>query len=511
MTDEGLPTPSARALALVLDWLDIRWCVRRDPLLHPHADTVARTANIDRHDRVEAVDRAAGGRCHMFTESALAAAASDQPADARRRWYAVCLFVTLFAMSFIDRQILSLLAPAISANLQISDTRIGLLFGLGFSLVYTLTGLPLAHLIDRYRRVRLVAAGVALWSACTVASGFATNFTWLLILRSGVALGEAVLSPAAISLIGDLFPRDKRALPTTIYMAAGTVMFTGAFIVGGAALQLATKFAGSFGMQPWQLTLVLVGVPGLVLAPLLLLTVSEPPRADAGRQERYASITEAWDYFQRERMLYAFFYLGIAAIGMVNAARAAWTLTLLVRAHHMDAASAGYAYGAAGVVFGIVGAGTWPLVVKWWTRRGRAGALVTVFASALTASWVCWVVVGFSRSTPLLLTAVGLGDFFTAATAVLAPLLIQTVTPGRLRARATAMYLMAANLVGLALGPPVAALLSEHFFTGPFAIGSGLASLVLAAGPVASISIWLIHKPFLNALSAAEGRETSDA
>src|SRR5690606_960344 len=128
--------------------------------------------------------------------------------SSRRAWYAICVLVLLYSLSFIDRFILSLLAPAVSEHLQLSDTQLGVLFGLGFGVVYALTGLPLAHLIDRRRRVPIVAAGVVLWSICTVASGFAPNFTGLLILRAGVAVGEAVLSPAAISIIADIFPRE---------------------------------------------------------------------------------------------------------------------------------------------------------------------------------------------------------------------------------------------------------------------------------------------------------------
>lgn len=431
------------------------------------------------------------------------------PASASREWYAVCLFVLLLSLSFVDRQILSLLAPSVSKYLAISDTQIGVLFGLGFAVVYALTGLPLAHLIDRRRRVPLVATGVTIWSLCTIASGFAPNFTWLLVFRSGVAVGEAVLSPAAISIIADLFPRERRTLPTTVYSGSGTVMFTGAFIAGGAALQLATAMASRFGLQPWQLTLVLVGLPGLLLAPLLLFSVAEPRRVGDVTSEQFATVAEALAYLRKERMLYGCLFVGIAAISMINAARAAWTPTLLIRGHHMQPAQAGYFYGTAGLVFGILGVVTWPAIVKAWTQRGRRDALATVFAVAMTVSWISFAVVGLTRSSTVLIVAVCVGDFFQAAVAVLAPLLIQLVTPGRMRARAMALYLMATSLIGLALGPPLAALVSERFFTGPFAIGSGLAVLVLGMGPIASVAIWLIHKPYRSALDSAEARETA--
>src|SRR5690606_11939401 len=124
----------------------------------------------------------------------------------------------------------------------------------------------LAHVIDGYRRVPLVVTGVMMWSVCTVVSGFASDFAWLMIFRAGVAVGEAVLSPAAISLIADLFPRDKRTLPTTLYTGVGAVMYSGSSIAGGAAVELATAISGYFDMEPWRLTLLIVGFPGLLLA-----------------------------------------------------------------------------------------------------------------------------------------------------------------------------------------------------------------------------------------------------
>lgn len=424
-------------------------------------------------------------------------------------WYAVGIFVLLFGLSFIDRLILSLLAPAITEQLHISDTQIGLLFGLGFGVVYALTGLPLAHLIDRQRRIPLMAAGVALWSLCTIASGFAPNFTWLVILRSGVAIGEAVLSPAVISLIADMFPREKRVLPTTIYTAVGAIMYTGALVFGGAALQLATAMSATFGLQPWQLTLVLVGLPGLFLAPLLMLTVAEPPRTGDTKTEKYATVAQAFAYFREEQRLYLWLFIGVAAVSICNTAKIAWTPTLLIRGHGMEAAKAGYMFGTVGLLSSFLGALTWPTIVRWWTRKGRKDALVTVFAAAMTVSWICFAMIGLARSLTLFFVALGIGTFFSAALPVLVPLLIQLVTPGRIRARAMALYLTAVGLVGLGFGPPLAAFLGEHFFTGPFAIGMGMAVLIGAMGPIASFSIWSIRKPYRIALDQAEAREAT--
>lgn len=435
--------------------------------------------------------------------------APPRPVAAAPAWYAVGIFVMMFGLSFIDRLILSLLAPAITVQLHISDTQIGLLFGLGFGVVYALMGLPFAHLIDKYRRLPLMATGVALWSLCTVASGFAPNFTWLIILRSGVAIGEAVLSPAVISLIADMFPREKRVLPTTVYTAVGAIMYTGALVFGGAALQLATAMSSTFGLAPWQLTLILVGLPGLALAPLLLLTVAEPARVEDVKTEQFATVTQALAYFRKEQRLYLWLFVGVAAISICNTAKIAWTPTLLIRGHGMEAANAGYMFGTVGLLSSFLGALTWPTVVRWWTGQGRKDALVTVFAAAMTVSWISFALVGVAKSLSILFVALGIGTFFSAALPVLVPLLIQLVTPGRVRARAMALYLTAVGLVGLGLGPPLAAFLGEHVFAGPFAIGLGMAALTSVMGPIASLAIWSIRKPYRIALDQAEAREAA--
>ncbi|MGE0776179.1 MAG: hypothetical protein AB7G25_01890 [Sphingomonadaceae bacterium] len=174
----------------------------------------------------------------------------------------------------------------------------------------------------------------------------------------------------------------------------------------------------------------------------------------------------------------------------------------------MTAAHAGYAFGTVGLVSSIIGVATWPAVVKFWTNLGRKDALVTVFAMTVTASWICFAIVGLTRFTTTLRIFAGIGTF-SAALGVLVPLLIQLVTPGRMRGRIMALYLTSSNLVGLAAGPPLAALFSDKFFEGSYAIGSGLAMLVLISGPIASLATWTMRKPYRTALAEAEAREAA--
>lgn len=431
--------------------------------------------------------------------------------SARSAWYALIILVLLYSMSFMDRLILSLLASSISADLHVSDTQIGILFGLGFGVVYSLTGLPLAHVIDKHNRIRLVTLGVLLWSACTVGSGFSSDYTQLMILRAGVAVGEAVLSPAAISIIADIFPRDKRTLPTTAYTAVSTFMGAGSFVLGGLALKVAQDVAPGFGLEPWQLTLVFVGVPGLLLAPLLFFTVREPKRVGEIKGQDFGSVKQALEYVSRERRLYGCIFIAAAMMNLIGFAKTAWVPTLMIRAHGLTPVEAGMAYGTAGILSGVAGAFLWPMLAKRWTAQGHRDALVLVYCGAITAGWMLMALVGVTKSTAVLLFASGAAGFFTTAGAVLIPLIIQFVTPGRMRARIMAGYLTANNLVGMAFGPPLCALIADHFFEGEFAIGYALTTMICFIGPVATLAAWLMRKSYVRALDEAERRELSAA
>ena len=155
-------------------------------------------------------------------------ATSGQGADngypgARYAWYMVILLTVAYVCSFIDRFMLGLLVEPIKADLGFSDTQLGLLLGPAFAIFYATMGLPLGWMADRYRRGWIVAAGIAVWSAATVASGLVKNFFQMFMARMSVGIGEATLSPCAISMISDSFPRERRAKPIAFYSMAVSI------------------------------------------------------------------------------------------------------------------------------------------------------------------------------------------------------------------------------------------------------------------------------------------------
>lgn len=201
--------------------------------------------------------------------------------SAGRAWWAVALLCAAAIISYSDRQVMSLVVDPIRRDLGISDVQIGLLIGTAFALIYGIAGVPLGYLADRTSRRNLIAAGMVVWSAATVYCGFARSFREMFCARLLVGLGEAVLSPAAVSLISDLFPPARRGVALGAYFTGVSVGIGSAVMIGGALLHgiNAGWAGGTFLAQlpPWRAVLVLIGVPGF-LGALLMLTFREPLR-----------------------------------------------------------------------------------------------------------------------------------------------------------------------------------------------------------------------------------------
>lgn len=207
-----------------------------------------------------------------------------QPAQSPRppayAWYVLAILFTVYVLNFVDRQIISILAEDIKRDLHLRDEDLGFLYGTAFGVFYALFGIPLGRLADNWHRVRLMAAGLALWSTMTMLSGFARGGAMLSGARVGVGIGEATASPSAYSLISDWFPKRLRATALAIYSA-------GLYVGGGVSLGIgglivhrwnqAYPAGGPLGLHGWQAAFLIVGLPGLLLA-LIVLTLREPTR-----------------------------------------------------------------------------------------------------------------------------------------------------------------------------------------------------------------------------------------
>lgn len=408
-----------------------------------------------------------------------------------RAWYAVGLLCLIAALSYLDRYIIALLAAPIMAELGVDATAIGLLIGLGFGLLYALSGLPLAFLIDRGARVRIVGIGVITWSLSTIASGFAPNFEVLLLTRAGVAIGEAVLVPATVSIVADLFPPHRRALPIGLFMAVSTLMASGAFLIGAWAFSFATTLSSTVGLGDWRLTLVLVGLPGLVLGPLWLATVREPARIESDSDGDQASLAAARHYLVRNWRFYVPFYASFGVSAIASYSFISWTATMLTRSYGHSIASAGALFGLVGVVAAAAAAIFWPMVSAWTLRRSAPVLGVLALAIGLGLGHAAVAAFVLIEGTVGAGVAIAAATFGYGAAGGLAVLIFQQVAPPRMRAKITSIYVLVGNLIGLTIGPALSAWLSVEMFEGEHALRNSLSVLALFAFPLTVGLIWL--------------------
>jgi len=418
-------------------------------------------------------------------------AAPADPFSNRRAWYVVILLATLYALSFVDRFILALLVQPLSAEFGLVDTQLGLLLGAGFAFVYSLAGLPLANLLDQGQRRRIVAAGAMVWSIATVASGFTRSFEMLAICRAFVAIGEAVLSPAAISLIADMFPANKRSLPVSIYASVPSVMGIGAFIVGGAALDLATHVGPALSMSAWRMTLVIVGVPGIFLSLLFLFSVREPERVKAAGSDDKTDLRAFFAYFRQTLGMFLPLFLGVGCGAIASYGIVSWTPTLLIRAYGVGAANAGYLFGGVVGSAALTAAFIWPSIARRMSRPGTADGLMRCLVVATLLSLPFLIAAPFASSSVPLLVALGLGNFMLACYAVIMSLSIQAYGQSRMRARLVATYLLFSNVLGATLGPFLIPVAAKLWPGDPKALGYGLALISGCVLPFAAFLFWL--------------------
>jgi MFS family permease len=397
-------------------------------------------------------------------------------------WSVVSILIATAVLSFTDRQVLSLLVDPIRGDLAISDTQMSLLLGIAFALVYGAAGVPLGYLADRISRRNLIFAGVLVWSLGTIACGCSHDFAQLFASRLVVGLGEGALAPAAISLISDYFPPQRRGTAVALFLS-GIAMGSGvAILIGGAVLHLIEANASAGGWMgshaPWRMVLLLVGSPGLLWA-LVILLIREPvrrqPEAAAQVDSRTAARTDAQAHAQTPAggsgwKGVAPVYVTLAAASFVDNAVGGWSPTLLIRDFAKDPAQIGLQLGAlltigfgGGVLIGgsLADAAS---VNGGWRRKLQicliVSALILPCSLLIDAPTFGLVLAGVPLYFLLsgLVTAVG----FSA---------ILDVIPGPSRGLAMAIAFFLNVALGAGLGPTAVALANTHVFGPKIGLG----------------------------------------
>lgn len=393
---------------------------------------------------------------------------SRYPSPLRAGW-AVFLLLALYVLSFVDRQVINLMVDPIRKDLGIGDVGVSVLTGFAFAAFYTLFGIPIARLADRRSRRGIIAAGLAVWSATTAACGLARSVAALFAARMGVGVGEAALSPAAYSTIADSFPPKRRGTAMGVY-SVGSYLGSGlAFLLGGHLI----RFVGE--PAHWRRVFLFVGLPGLALVPLLL-TIREPRRrAFVGTR------TSVWKHVREHRGAFLGHNLGFALLAFSGYGAGAWTPAFLQRVHGMTIADSGIALGWIMAIAGTLGIvfGGW--LADFLAARGRRDATMIVGVVAALVWIPAGVLYPIVSSKTLALTLMVPALFTSGMPWGAAAAAVQEMTPGPMRAQATAIYLFVINLIGLGVGPSAVAWLTERVFRDDAAVGRSLAWVGLAA------------------------------
>jgi MFS family permease len=405
--------------------------------------------------------------------------ASDAPAirrDSPRAWYVAGLLAVAYAVAFVDRQVLNLLIDPIKTDLALTDTQISLLAGFAFAAAYVLAGPLFGRLADQGNRRNLLALGVAIWSTFTVLCGYAEGFWSLFGARAGVGAAEAVLLPAAWSLLADYFSRDNLPRAMSIFLlgpfvGGGLALIFGGLIVKGVA---DAEFGGPLaGLAPWALTFVFVGLPGLLLA-ALMFTVREPPRVVATTQDRRYSLRDVLRFLWDERAFYGRFFGGMALVVVTLYALPAWTPAFLMRAHGGTPATVGVQYGTATLLAGSLGVLLGPWVARRLTKRYPIDApLRTAMIAAAGAAPFC-LYLPFAPTYWAALLASTTASFFVNFSLPMAASALQSSTPNRMRGLVTSAYAFVLTSTGLGLAPTVVALVTDRVLHDPTRVGTSL-------------------------------------
>lgn len=411
----------------------------------------------------------------------------------RYAWYVVFVLLLLNVSSFIDRQVMALLVGPIKADLGISDTQIGLLLGPAFALTFAFSGLLIGRLVDRGNRVAIIAWGVAAWSVMCTACGVANTFGQLFAARFGVGIGEATLSPSANSLITDYFPPDKLATAMSIY-TSGVFIGSGlAYLIGGLVVEAVGTATPSniplFGeVQAWQFVLILVGLPGLLLA-LLTLTIREPRRQQNASPVHAASISEVVAWHRRHARAFLTFGLGIAVYATVNFGTAFWFPEFFIRTHGWSSGKVGVIMGGATLIFGVVGVLAGGRLADWFRKRGREDGNLIVLVISAIVSIGAGLPLYLSSNEPLLIASLIVTNVAAAAPFGAAAAALQGMVPSTMRGQAAALLGLLLNFVGLGLGPTVVGLLNDRVFQDPAKVALSLLVLTLVGRTVAALSV----------------------
>lgn len=422
------------------------------------------------------------------------------PERSSYQWYVVIICMVAYILSFVDRQILSLMIEPIKADLMLSDTQFSLLQGLAFSLFYAFMGVPIAALADKKSRVKIISVGIAFWSLATAACGLSKNFIQMFLARLSVGAGEAALSPAFYSIVADLFPKHKLGRALGVY-AIGAFIGSGlAFLIGGYVIGLLKDV--SFITLPvigeiktWQLTFMIVGLPGVLLALLMILTVREPERKglkmDANGVAVKASFKNSMGFIKTHKKTFFCHFIGFSFYTMMLYSLLGWAPAYYMRHFALDASQTGYILGSIILVANTSGALFCGWLIDFFSKRGYSDAAIRAGAIGCAALIIPSVLFTQVNNMQLSFALIFVAMFFSTFPIPASAAATQMLTPNQLRSQVSAKFLLISNLIALGVGTTAVALITDRYYENTLMVGNSISIVNAIAGLV---GVFLLYK-----------------
>jgi MFS family permease len=406
------------------------------------------------------------------------------------------LLMLVYTVNYLDRNILVILSEPIKRELALRDWQIGFLTGTSFAVFYALLGLPIARLADRSHRVNIASVALVVWGGMTALCGVVSSYLQLVLARIGVGVGEAGGSPPAVSIIADYFPAERRATALGIYNLGVPLGMLLGFVVGGVINDV-------YG---WRTAFVVAGLPGVVLALLVKLTIREPQRATTTvTAAPGASVFDDVRLLLRNR-LYRGTIIAAAIFNVAAYGVSLWSPANMMRVFELDTRTAGLVMGIASGVGGAVGS--------------LLGGLMSDRLQRADARWLYWVpATAAAGFFPLALAGVLMPNvalygalllityIFSFATHAPFWAVVQSSVPAHKRAIAAAFYLFAINLIGLGLGPQLAGILSD--LAEPFFGQMRLRIVIPLLGALALPAAYMLYRTARHALANLAGQDAA--
>jgi MFS family permease len=400
-------------------------------------------------------------------------------------WLVLGLLTLIYISSFVDRQIIAVLAPKIQQELSLSNLQVGVLYGTAFSLIYAICGIPMGRLADIYSRKMMIIAGLVVWSMMTLVSGFATSLGFLIVARFFVGISESALSPAVYSLLSDYFRPAQRATVFSIYAAGIFVGIGVAFLGGGTIAQV----------YDWRTALIAVGIPGLIIAAISLFTIREIPRGIAQSQQRYnleSGFVEVIQYILKKKTVF-FHFLGFSFSAFTGYTILGFIGIVLKEIHHASSLIPQYGWFMLATGLSVMASGK---AADWLAEKFDASHRFVMGIVAGLACLPLYYFGLFAESATTALILIGLANVISSSYNGVAAAILQYLVKPNMRALAGGLYLFIISVIGFGVGPPLTGWLMDTVFTGSYGPAKALMLVISCCGVLGSFCFLMAMRTY---------------